>query len=66
MVTIQLLDMVSRKMWVWIKQFQLIMIITTDIEKIPVKLWNDSFFTVNIFPDHRLSFLSGSIIFDKI
>ena len=54
--TIQLLDLVRRKVHGRINPWQLIMVISTAIQKNSAKVWTDYFVAVNLHPHHRMTF----------
>ena len=54
--TRQIMELAWRKVHGRINWWQLIMIISTAIQSIPVKFWTDSFVAVNLHSHHRLSF----------
>ena len=54
--TRQLLELALKKIRGRIKQWQLIIIISTSIQNIPAKFWTDSFVTFNLHPHRRLYF----------
>ena len=58
--TSHLLELSRQSVIFRINQWQIIMIISTAIQKIPAKVWKDSFVAVNLHPHHRLYF-SGCI-----
>ena len=54
--TRQLLDLARRKVHRRINQWQIIVIISTSIQKNPDKVWADYFVDVKLHPHRRLSF----------
>ena len=54
--TRQILELARRKVYGCINQWQIIMIISTDIPNIAAKFWTDSFVAVNLHPHHRMTF----------
>ena len=54
--TRKILDLARWKVHGQINQWQLIMVISTDIQNIPGKVCTDSFVTVNLHPHHRMTF----------
>ena len=54
--TRQILELAWRKLYVRINQWQIIMIISTDIQNIPDKVWKYAFVAFNLNPHHQLYF----------
>ena len=54
--TRHILELAWRNVHGQITQWQIIMIISTDIQNIPSKVWTDSFVSVNPHPNYRLYF----------
>ena len=54
--TKQLLNMVRRKVHGRITQWHIIVIISTDIQNVPAKVWTDSFVALSLHPQRRFSF----------
>ena len=54
--TRQIMELAWRKVHGRINWWQLIMIISTAIQSIPIKFWTDSFVAVNLHSHHRLYF----------
>ena len=54
--TRKLLDLARQMGHGQINQWQLIMVISTSIQKNSAKVWTDSFVAVNLHPHHRMMF----------
>ena len=54
--TRHILELAWRKIRGRIKQWQLVLIISTAIQNIPAKVWTDTFVAVNLHPRHRMTF----------